>query len=67
MGKWKGVRLKVAKNPNGPIELYNLDKDIAEKNNIAEKHPKIVAKMASTMKSARVHDDEWPFGRRKKR
>ena len=24
MGKWKGVRLHVRKNPNSPIELYDL-------------------------------------------
>jgi arylsulfatase A-like enzyme len=65
MGKWKGVRLKVAKNPNAPIELYNLDKDIAEENNIAEKHPKIVAKINETMKSARVHTDQWPLYKKK--
>ena len=67
MGKWKGVRLKVANNPNGPIELYDLDKDIAEKNNIADKHPEIVAKMNKTMKSARIHTDKWLFYKKKKK
>jgi arylsulfatase A-like enzyme len=61
MGKWKAVRLKASANPNAPIELYDLDKDIAEKNNIAAKHPEIVAKMNRIMKSARVHTDKWPF------
>ncbi|MHC4495795.1 MAG: sulfatase-like hydrolase/transferase [Planctomycetota bacterium] len=33
MGNWKGVRLNVAKKPDGPIELYDLRDDIGERNN----------------------------------
>jgi len=29
MGDWKGIRQNVAKNPNGPIELYYLKPDRA--------------------------------------
>ena len=61
MGKWKAVRLKVSANPNAPIELYNLDNDIAEKNNLAKEHPKMIAKMDGIMKKARVHSGTWPF------
>jgi len=61
MGKWKGVRLRVFKNPNAPIELYNLDTDIGEETNIAGKHPEIIAKMNKIMKQARVHNNDWPF------
>ena len=67
MGKWKGIRLRVFKNPNGPIELYNLETDIGEENNIADKHPDIVAKISRIMKEARVHNDEWPFTARPKK
>ena len=48
-GKWKAVRLKVGKNPNGPLELYDLDSDISEKNNLASQHPDIVHRMAKIM------------------
>jgi arylsulfatase A-like enzyme len=61
VGDWKGVRLNVAKKPNGPIELYNLKNDIGEKNNVADKHPDIVAKMAEYMKTARVPSKDWPW------
>ncbi|MHC4603690.1 MAG: arylsulfatase [Planctomycetota bacterium] len=61
MGDFKGVRLRVAKNPNGPIELYNLKTDIGEKQNIANRHPKIVVKIAEYMKTARTPSRNWPL------
>jgi len=59
MGEWKGVRLNANKKPNGPIELYNLKADIGEKNNIADKHPDIVAMIEGYMKTARVSSKDW--------
>ena len=59
MDNWKGVRLNVAKNPDGPIELYNLKNDIGEKNNIANRNPEIVAKIEKLMKSARTPSEHW--------
>ncbi|MFW5830371.1 MAG: sulfatase-like hydrolase/transferase, partial [Planctomycetota bacterium] len=41
MGPWKGVRLAADK----PLELYNLEKDIDESDNVAAEHPDIVEKM----------------------
>jgi arylsulfatase A-like enzyme len=61
MGDWKGVRLNVAKNPDGPIELYDLKDDIGEKNNVADKHPEIVAKIEGYMKAARTPSEHWPL------
>ena len=60
-GDWKGVRQNVAKDPNGPIELYNLRDDIGEKNNIAKQHPEIVAKIAGYMKTAWTHSEHFPL------
>lgn len=59
MGDWKGVRLNANKKPDGPIELYNLKPDIGEKNDIADKHPDIVAKIEGYMKTARVPSKDW--------
>jgi arylsulfatase A-like enzyme len=61
MGDWKGIRQNVAKNPNGPIELYNLKNDIGEKKNVAVRHPSIVAKIEAYMKAARTPSEHWPL------
>ena len=58
-GDWKGVRLNVAKNPDGPIELYNLKDDLGEKHNGADQHPEIVARIAKYMKEARTPSEHW--------
>jgi len=60
-GDWKGVRLNVAKDPNGPIELYNLKDDIGEEHNVANRHPEIVARIEEYMKSARAPSEHWPL------
>lgn len=65
MGRWKAMRLRASINPEAPIRLYDLDNDIAEKNNIAANHPQIVKQMDQIMKDARVHSDRWPFYRKK--
>jgi arylsulfatase A-like enzyme len=61
MGNWKGVRQNVAKKPNGPIELYNLKDDIGEKNNVADRHPEVAAKIERYMKAARTPSEHWPL------
>ncbi|WP_373518042.1 arylsulfatase [Pricia sp.] len=61
-GKWKAVRYNVFKNPDGPLELYDLDKDQGEENNIASEHPDIVADMENILKTARTPSDIFTFG-----
>jgi arylsulfatase A-like enzyme len=61
MGKYKGVRLNVATNPHGPIELYNLEEDIGEEHNIAAEHPDIVAKMRGYMGLSHTPSQHWPL------
>lgn len=63
MGKWKGVRLNIAKNPQAPIELYNLEEDPAEKRNIAAKHAEIVAKLTKAMAESHVESPTFPFAK----
>ncbi|MEN6425230.1 MAG: arylsulfatase [Phycisphaerales bacterium] len=61
MGDWKGVRLNVAKDPNGPIELYDLTGDMGEERNVADQHPDIVRRIATIMASARTPSEHWPW------
>ncbi|HAE20437.1 MAG TPA: arylsulfatase, partial [Verrucomicrobiales bacterium] len=35
---------------NGQVMLFDLDSDLGEKTNLADKHPEIVAKLGSRMK-----------------
>jgi len=49
MEQWKAVRMNMSKNPDSPIELYNLDNDTGEKKNVAVQNPKIVQEMEKIM------------------
>ncbi|HZH71831.1 MAG TPA: hypothetical protein VFD91_05030, partial [Mariniphaga sp.] len=44
MGKWKGLRRNIFKN-DMDIQLYNLEEDIQELNDVSQKHPEIVKKI----------------------
>jgi len=61
-GKWKAVRYDVFKNPDGPLELYDLEKDQGEENNIASEHPDVVTDMEHILKTARTPSDIFTFG-----
>ena len=61
MGPWKGIRFGGTKEP---IELYDLRKDIGEKNNVAQAHPNVVKRMREIMTEARQGSEftqYWPF------
>ncbi|WP_298365804.1 arylsulfatase [uncultured Lutibacter sp.] len=60
-GDWKGVIYNVLKDKKARIELYNLAEDPSESNNIADKHPEIVAEIAQIMKTAHVESELFPF------
>ncbi len=61
MGNWKAVKLNVDATPAGETELYDLSKDIAETNNIAQSNPEIVKKMEELMKQAHKPSEVFPF------
>ena len=49
MGPWKGIKRNLRKNQDSPLELYNLETDISESNNVVQAHPDIAAKIGSIM------------------
>jgi arylsulfatase A-like enzyme len=54
-GKWKVIR------PSGkPIQLYDLEADVSEKNNLAKQHPERVAEFAAALEQARTPSRSWP-------
>ena len=64
MGRWKAVRAPMF---DGPTELFDLDADLGEEDNIAPKNPDMVAKMESIMDGAHVHSPNWLVKGKKKR
>ncbi len=55
---WKGYRPR----PGAPLQLYDLDEDVGEKRDVADVHPKIVARLEQAMRDARVESAEFPLG-----
>jgi arylsulfatase A-like enzyme len=49
MGNWKGIRTNVEKNPNAPIQLFDLSKDINETDDVAREHPNVVVKIKAAL------------------
>lgn len=59
---WKAIRLHVGKDPDGPLELYNLEEDPMETQNVAADHPDLVEAFATIMKQSRVPSEAFNFG-----
>ncbi len=64
MGDWKGIRLNVAENPDGPLELYDLKLDLGEERDEAAQHPEVAAELAALMAAAHADSVLFPLGRR---
>jgi arylsulfatase A-like enzyme len=59
---WKVVRLNVGKDPYGPLELYKLESDPQEANDVSAEHPDLVAEFALAMEEARIPSANFNFG-----
>jgi arylsulfatase A len=56
MGKWKGVQ----STSDSPWELYDLEKDPEESNNIIQEHPEIVEEVDAYIVNARTERRSYP-------
>ena len=56
-GNWKAVQQPYST----PVRLYDLSSDIGEKNDIAAKHPEVVAKLTKLMDQAYAPSQRWKF------
>jgi arylsulfatase len=60
MGDWKGVRQQLQQG-TVRTQLYNLADDLGEKNDLAAKHPEIVARLEQIMKEQHVPSEVFPL------
>jgi arylsulfatase A-like enzyme len=60
-GKWKGVKTDITIKKDAAVELYDLDADPFEKDNVAVKYPEVVRKIESYMQEAHVYNRDWPL------
>ena len=60
-GNLKLVRYQVQDPSKTTTELYDLSADIAEKNNIADQYPEIVAELVKLLAQSRTPSDVFNF------
>jgi len=61
MGNWKAIGKGLLKNPDNPLELFNLKNDIAEQKNVADENPEIIRQIIELIKSSRTPSGFFPF------
>lgn len=53
---WKGIRNRV----EGPVELYDLARDVGETRDVAAQHPDVVARFEAHWRTVRTDSPDWP-------
>ncbi|MBN8785937.1 MAG: arylsulfatase [Terrimonas sp.] len=63
IGDWKGVKSNMKTNKNAPWEIYNLDTDEKETNDVAAQHPELVKRFEAILQEQHQpsHIREWEF------
>ena len=60
-GKWKAVKYNHSKNPNAPVQLYDLSKDKSETTDVSAEYPEVVQELVKAMKDAHTESEIFPF------
>lgn len=60
-GNWKAVRRKLRKENPADWELYDLDVDPGESQNVAQQHPEIVKRLESSYLANRTVEKDFPL------
>lgn len=64
-GKWKAIRQKMLRKGKNhdplKIELYDLEKDVSESNDLASKNPEVVKRLKKLMEDQHVPSKEFPI------
>ena len=55
-GSWKAVRQPML---DGEVELYNLERDLSERQDVADQHPDVVAHIEEIMAGAHTPSSTW--------
>lgn len=60
-GKWKAVQQGMYKNPDGQMELYDLEADPSETLNVADEHPDIIHKIEGFLENCCTTSPFFPY------
>jgi arylsulfatase A-like enzyme len=61
MGRWKAIQRQLQKKADSPIKLYDLETDLAEKRDVASRHPDVMARVRAIFKEAHTPSRIWRF------
>lgn len=62
MGKWKAIQLDVDNNPDGPVAVYDLDADSAEKTDLSAEQGEIVQRARRIFREAHSPSPLFEWG-----
>lgn len=60
-GKWKAVRVGMNRSPDVAWELYDLEADLGETQNLADQSPEVLEELIQLAEEAHTPDPLWPL------